>query len=164
MLWNKASLSIFFVYNSLTERIDKLCEFLDDAASTMITGPEGKTKGNLKLCIFQLNQRIEDQERKLFSLEENYNNTMIKDDLVFEQLTSRISSNQKSAEKQGVYSEIKGSLKSILTKHELTMNNFNIRIAEVESYMQRLMPDSIRNLIKNIAEVIIDEEKKEVND
>lgn len=125
-----------------------------------------KDKKSIKLMIFQCDQRIDELEKRLAEMQElasaellegaqrNELDEALKPDKVAGTPGISDSEQKKPAEGTG--------LKGVLARHEMFFNDVNLRIQELESNMQKIEPNSMRALIKDIAELVMQEEKKEV--
>ena len=191
----------------MSDKIEKLCELLDDTEQTSTkkevaipnapsNNYDDKQRTNIKVSIFQLEQRMDYLENKFNNFQdtlleegkEEYNAEEIEKSK--EEETKNKDEGQKVNEakkteggtkdesvtgtehkeenlanqKDGRKPRIEGGVKGLLTRHEFSINDINIRINEMENGMKELAPTSIRILIRNIAELVMREEKREVNE
>ena len=54
-------------------------------------------------------------------------------------------------------------IRSVITKQEICLNDLNLRLSNFESVINKLDPNNIRALIRDIAELLMQEERKGVN-
>ena len=54
-------------------------------------------------------------------------------------------------------------MKGALARHELILNDLNLRLSVLETGMQKIEPNNMRALFRDIAELVMQEEKKEVS-
>jgi len=177
----------------MTERIEKLCDLLeeiDEPSQNNISKSPGnamQSKNVLKLALFRIEQRVDDIDRKVINIQENLKEP--EDDKLLDNILnskqaqgkpgalSRDLSKESSggtvvpgtAEKQnrgvtggpiGTSSGIKG----MVSKHEYLINDMTLRVSEIENNMRQIDPGAMRVLIKDIAELVIQQEKKEVDE
>ena len=152
----------------MSEKIDKLCKLLDNNQTSDLNSlPDGKQKTNLNLTVFQLEQRMSAIESKLgFCLDEENKIGELNDDKQIpsnQLLGTNLNPQQDLLKSKELKRSHKNDLKELLSKHECVLNDLTFRISEVETGMKELDPESIRTLIRNIAVLIIQEEKQEVN-
>ncbi len=157
----------------MTDRITKLCDLLEDideppkpedkaqADTSAKKSGNGKGKSNLKLRLFQHDQRIEDIERRLAEMQEIASAELLEGSKDCLDPSARAAAVPESPKPRP---PAEGSgLKGVLARHEMSLNDLNLRISEVENGMQKIEPNNMRALIRDIAELVMQEEKREVS-
>ena len=155
----------------MSEKIDKLCQLLEDVDQQPATGSpsDEKHRQNIKLMIFRLEQRVLDLEHRA----EDIQNVMVEggEDEKEEKggkagkTPGASTPNLSTIEKQSpVQRQEVAGMKGVVAKHEMILNDVSLRISELENGMRKLEPNSIRTLIKDISELVMQEEKKEVSE
>ncbi len=156
--------TLLWHFRRMTTKIEKLCDLLAEVDEKKADAPD-QNKKNVQLRIFRVEQRLEDVERQveaeLARLQNGGDDDISKQDLVsLEGLLRPVTpaNSHQSVPEQ----EKHEGLKALLAKEELVINELSLRLSEVESSLSKIEPNNIRALIRNIAELVTREEKKEV--
>lgn len=124
--------------------------------------PDEKAQ-NIKLIILGLQQRIQELEKENFDPQEFPDEVPSKiPEIKISSLALPTPKNEMSLHTPRTPREAVG-IRGIVTKHEMALNNMNLRIADVEAGLQKLEPNAVKAIIKEISGVLIGEEKKGVN-
>ena len=151
----------------MSEKIDRLCSLLDDLEDSTIPGKGGvptsdkKQKMGLKLALFQMEQRMDFLENKLATLQENGFYDEAKLDITQEAASKPVDSSKQGDKSQQPKQE--GGVRGALSRHEFAINEINLRTIELENSIKNFEPGAIQNLVRSIAELVMNEEKREVD-
>jgi len=158
--------------NETTEKIDKLAKLLEESYSVDDVGSASFLKGEstqkdrktLKFIIFQCEQRIEELEKKIYDLKvtqelDEFNGDK---DILLKTVGVQNSSRNNNASAASSQKPDQGGVKGMIAKQDMVLNEMNLRLTDLESNMHKLEPNNIRALIRDIAELILHEETKEV--
>lgn len=164
--------------SDMTETIERLCKLLEDVEDPAQEKPAApsqsikKVSQNVKLLIFRLDQRVSELEKRIVEIQAMSSGELLeeaKQETQLIQVRESIPSERRSTPSPGAgkppepgTSNTGTGFKGILSRHEMIINDLNLRISELEGGMQKIEPNSIRTLIKDIAEIVMQEEKKEV--
>jgi hypothetical protein len=168
--------------HSMADKIGKLCLLLEDVDQPgTSTTSDQKHRQNIKVMIFQLSQRLDDLEHRQLEMQQALGGEASPMEEQPGVLLPAIDAANAPPSALDVSSkEPPGSargpvpqptlrtadtlnVKGLLTKHEMALNEVNLRLSDLEGGMQKLDPNSIRALIKDISELVMQEERKEVS-
>lgn len=133
-------MSTFYISARLSAKLEVLSHLLSKASDT--SQSVGNIPPNLRLLLSRLDERIETLE-KAAEKEEG----------------RREERKEKAEQVQG--GDLAG-VRSVVARQEIRINDVNLRLAELESSMNKLEPNNIRALIRDIAELVMHEETREV--
>ena len=149
----------------MSDKIGKLCELLDD---TTIEKPYMTEKGkdktfntkNIKVLLFQLDERVSEIEKQMAEVQNLIPSEFMEEDKQIPLIDpGKISYDklpfEKSPEGYGP--------RSILSKHEMFLNDLNMRLSDIELSINRMDPTHMRSIIKDIADLIIQEKTIEMS-
>jgi len=105
-----------------------------------------KIPSSLRLLLSRFDQRIELLEKN--SLEEKKE-------------SERGKKENKDMEQQVQATELNG-IRNVISRQEIRINDVSMRLVELESTINKLEPNNIRALIKDIAELVMHKETREV--
>ena len=151
----------------MTDKIDQLYKLLNDVKNTSITsqmtsGDETnrtlleQAKIQLNLQIFQQNQRIEDIKKHLAELNA-YLMEEVKENNSAENEAKTVDHDKIVIKRESALS------KTALTQFEFLLGDLNTRLIEIENTIQKLEPDSIQMLVRNITELVLHDQKRIVD-
>jgi hypothetical protein len=109
---------------------------------------------NLRLLLFHLDQRIE-------VLEKNSMKHTLPQEAEEKKEGEGNEKESKDMVQQAQVIELNG-IRNVISRQEIRINDVNIRLTELEYMVNKLEPNNIRALIKDIAELIMHEETREV--
>ena len=111
---------------------------------------------NLKILHFQLDQRVSDIEKFI----SDHRDVMPSESLDEWEKSSAaakgVSTPRENTQRKLI------TIKSIMLKHEAFYNDFNLRVSNLESTYRRLDPNNMRNIIKGIAEIVMQEKSMQM--
>ena len=146
----------------MTERIDKLCGLLENPDKDDLDSGNLGQKNSLKLSLFQLEQHVDELDGKVERLNEKYESDKTNEEFMHSIPLSQVGS-QQDINKSSI-SRQNSQIKINVTKYEYMINDLTFRVSELENSMKRIDPEEIQKLIRNIAEFMINEERKEVSE
>eukprot|EP01022_Parablepharisma_sp_SALTPOND_P036610 TRINITY_DN999_c0_g1_i17.p1 TRINITY_DN999_c0_g1~~TRINITY_DN999_c0_g1_i17.p1 ORF type:complete len:561 (-),score=74.11 TRINITY_DN999_c0_g1_i17:573-2255(-) len=121
---------------------------------------------NVKASLTALEDRVDELEKRLLADPGGFKTIDLteyhREDEAFNIKPNSSANN----ELQVTANPIKGTFtadRAVLAKHDLLINDLNLRITDLESAAQRLEPNNIRALITNISELVLRDEKREVD-
>ncbi len=159
----------------MTDKISKLCELLEDVDGKQSPATDRKKKQSIKLMIFQVEQRAEELERRVDDIQR----TLVADGLgegkdelllVPKSSSASVRPSGEAAKDKSPMSPTLGKpaegtgIRGMMAKHDMQLNEVNLRVADLENGMRKLEPNSMHALIKGIAELVMQEQKKEVSE
>ncbi len=149
-------------------KIDRLSQLLEDADNTAIEGRAGTAKGTgkktLKIMLFQLEQRVDELDRKVEEVR-SITDDLGEDargDLMLKSVGVATSSKSTIPAPPGQQHAEPNGLRGLITKQEMYINDINLRLTDLENGMHKLEPNNIRALIRDIAELALHKETQEV--
>ncbi len=138
---------------------------VEDPKSPTIS--DQKQTKNIKLMIFRLDQRIEGIEK--WTADRTNDDLSVSAKRSGEPTPSlrypaRPEIRRMDSEGQETPSALKAieAVKALLARHEVSLNEINVRVVDVENTLQSVEPEKMSQLIKRIAELVMQSEKKEV--
>ena len=143
----------------------KLCELLDDNTEDMpvvVDKNAPPNTKNLKILYFQMEQRVNDLEKRLDEFHEMPLETMGLMPDEPNQMKEGSQIKEPLTIPKGRQSEI-SEMKSIIMKYEMYLNDANIRISELEAGMKKIDPNHLRMIIQDVAELAMKKQTIEVN-
>jgi hypothetical protein len=151
----------------MSEQIGRLCKLLEDVdtSNAQTNDSANPPPKNVKLMIFRLEQRIEEISRRI----DNEIPMMIEEELCKKDEAPLQELSALPGEKDGSsHSNLQRrptdfmSFKGLLVRQDNITNDLSLRLNSLETEMQKIEPNNIRSLFKDMAELVIEKQKKDV--
>jgi len=146
---NEILLRINNTSDSMSKEMNEICEF---------------TKNSIKLMDNRVNdyeKNIHEQQQMFRTMDATDNTNLLKPGEEGVKLDTSVSNDQQNILKLHQNSSLNAE-KATLAKHDLLLNDLNLRLNTIEEGAQRLEPNNIKNLIMSIADLVLRNERKEV--